>query len=90
MRAAVILCMILSCVPQPRPIVAVQAASQPVDAEVERQEELVTWNSEVAQRTFEELRRDIEDDLIDIAKLQPCIENPDKTYYDCTQAASQP
>lgn len=91
------LVLLLSCVTA-KPVAA-PTTPAPLTAaeqqEIDRQDELVHWNTEVAQRTFDELMRDIEEDLRQIHRVAKCIEDESKSYYDCNkdvtpQPASQP
>lgn len=87
MKKLLLLSIFISCTTVPP--IAVPTKPIPLTAEqqweIAKHEQDVAWDREVQQRTFDELKRDIKEDLDRINKIGTCIENEDKTWYDCTK-----
>lgn len=57
--------------------------------ELAKHEQDVQMVNDAAERTFNELMRDINEDFARINHLQKCLEDDTKTYYDCTSKEIQ-
>ena len=47
------------------------------------------WAKEVADKTYNDLIRDIKQDIWEVENLSKCLINEDKTYYQCQKEADK-